>query len=114
MGASDNITFDAAGNLWIATDGQPSALKANDGIYAVPTDGPQRGLLRQFMSGVLGAEMASLAFNPDSTALFLSVQHPGEGGTLEAPISNWPDGNQPPHPSVLVAWSETGKAISEA
>jgi secreted PhoX family phosphatase len=114
MGAPDNITSDAAGNLWIATDGQPSAIKANDGIYAVPTAGPQRGYLRQFMSGVLGAEMASLAFNADSTALFVSVQHPGEGGTLEAPVSSWPDGNQPPRPSVVVAWSETGKAIGEA
>jgi len=80
----------------------------------VPTDGPQRGFLRQFMSGVLGAEMVSLAFNTDSTALFVSVQHPGEGGTLEAPMSSWPDGNQPPRPSVVVAWSESGKAIGEA
>ncbi len=114
ISAPDNITFDAAGNLWIATDGQPSAIKANDGIYAVPTSGPERGFVRQFMSGVLGAEMASLAFNPDSTAIFVSVQHPGEGGTLEAPVSWWPDGGQPPRPSVVVAWSETGKLIGEA
>jgi len=114
IGAPDNITFDGAGNLWIATDGQPAAIKANDGIYAVPTAGPHRGYLRQFMSSVLGAEMASLAFNTDSTALFVSVQHPGEGGTLEAPVSRWPDGGQPPHSSVVVAWSETGNPIGKA
>jgi len=114
IGAPDNITFDGAGNLWIATDGQPAAIKANDGIYAVPTAGPHRGYLRQFMSSVLGAEMASLAFNTDSTALFVSVQHPGEGGTLEAPVSRWPDGGQPPRPSVVVAWSETGNPIGKA
>jgi uncharacterized protein len=114
IGAPDNLSFDVAGNLWIATDGQPSAIKANDGIYAAPTDGDQRGFVRQFMSSVLGAEMASLAFNTDSTALFVSIQHPGEGGTLEAPVSNWPDGNQPPRPSVVVAWSETGKTIGQA
>ncbi|MFN0070236.1 MAG: PhoX family protein [Chloroflexota bacterium] len=114
IAAPDNIAFDKMGNLWIATDGQPSAIKANDGIYAVPTVGPQRGFVRQFMSSVIGAEMASLAFNTDSTALFVSVQHPGEGGTLEAPTSKWPDAGQPPRPSVVVAWSETGKAIGEA
>lgn len=114
IAAPDNIAFDTAGNLWISTDGQPSAIKANDGIYVVPVDGPQRGFVRQFMSGVVGAEMASLAFNPDSTALFVSVQHPGEGGTLEAPTSTWPDAGQPPRPSIVVAWSESGKVIGEA
>jgi secreted PhoX family phosphatase len=114
IGAPDNIAFDKAGNLWIATDGQPSAIKANDGIYAVPVAGPERGFVRQFMSGVLGAEMASLTFNPDSTALFVTVQHPGEGGTLEKPTSKFPDGGQPPRPSVVVAWSDTGKPIGEA
>ena len=35
----DNITFDIDGNLWISTDGQPSTLEINDGLFAVPVDG---------------------------------------------------------------------------
>ena len=76
----DNITFDSKGNLWIATDGQPSVLAKNDGIYAVPTEGSERGFVRQLFSGVVGAEVASLVFNSDDTALFVSLQQPGEGG----------------------------------
>ena len=32
-----------------------------------------------------GAECSGPVFNPDNTALWVSVQHPGEGGTLEEP-----------------------------
>ena len=92
ISSPDNITFDRRGNLWIATDGLPNNHPGNDTIQAVPTGGPERGYLRHFLSGVPGAEVASLAFNANDTALFASIQHPGEGGTLAAPTSHWPDG----------------------
>lgn len=124
IAAPDNIAFDNAGNLWIATDGQPNAIKFNDGIYAVPTSGPERGYVRQFLSGVKGCETASLAFNPDDTALFVSIQHPGEApgaappmgepGTVENPISVWPDGTNVPRPSVVVVWGLAGTRIGAA
>ena len=97
----DNITFDCAGNLWIATDGQPSSFGKNDGIFAVPVDGSERGCVRQFLSGPVDAELASLEFNTGFTALFASVQHPGEGGGLVNPTSTWPDGTSPPRPTVV-------------
>ena len=90
--APDNIAFDSRGNLWIATDGQPSALKWNDGILAVAVDGPQRGQVKQLMSGVSGCEVASLYLTADDTTLFASIQHPGEGGSLAQPTSTWPNG----------------------
>lgn len=108
ISSPDNITFDLRGNLWIATDGQPSTFGKNDGIYAVPVEGPERGYVRQFLSGVPGGEMASLAFNPNNHALFCSVQHPGEGSTLAAPSSTWPDGTTPPRPSVIVVERDSG------
>jgi len=108
ISSPDNITFDLRGNLWIATDGQPSTFGKNDGIYAVPVEGPERGYVRQFLSGVPGGEMASLAFNPHNHALFCSVQHPGEGSTLAAPSSTWPDGTTPPRPSVIAVERESG------
>ena len=92
IGSPDNITFDSRGNLWIATDGQPANLKVNDAIHAVPVAGPERGHVKQLLSGVVGCEVASLVFNTDDSALFASIQHPGEGGSLDQPTSGWPDG----------------------
>jgi secreted PhoX family phosphatase len=92
IGNPDNVAFDSRGNLWIATDGQPSSLKVNDAIHAVPTEGPERGHVKQLLSAVVGAEVASLAFNADDSALFAAIQHPGEGGTLAQPTSTWPNG----------------------
>lgn len=102
----DNLTFDLAGNLWVATDGQPLFLGMSDSLYAVPTEGPERGRVRRFFNGVPGSEITGPEFNPNNDTLFLSVQHPGEGGTLADPISQWPDGGQPPRPSVVVIRAE--------
>jgi len=114
IGAPDNLIVDRRGNLWISTDGQRADLELpspiNDGVYAVPTEGPDRGFLRQLVSGPVGAEMASLTLNPNDTALFIDVQHPGEGGTLASPVSDWPDkGGLPPRPSVIVV-SKTSRS----
>jgi len=113
LGAPDNITFDSKGNLWIATDGQGAGLDGiNDSIIAVPTDGPERGLTRRLMSSVPGSETASLVFNADDTALFVSIQHPGEGGTWtddpSKSISRFPTGSLPVHPAVIVVYKDAG------
>jgi secreted PhoX family phosphatase len=108
ISSPDNITFDRDGNLWIATDGQAGTLQKNDGIYAVPVEGRERGFVRQFMSSVTGCETASLAFSPNSESLFVSIQHPGEGSTFENPSSTFPDGSRPPRPSVVVATKTSG------
>ncbi len=102
ISAPDNITFDVVGNLWISTDGMSNVFEANDGLFAVPVEGPERGYLRQFFSAVPGSEVSGPIFNPDNTALFASVQHPGDGGTYEEPISRWPDGEGPPRPTVVL------------
>ena len=103
----DNITFDAWGNMWIATDGQPSTFRRNDGIYAVPTSGDERGFVRMFLSGPRGCEVCGPEFAPDYQTLFCAIQHPGEGGSLTAPLSSWPDGTIP-RPSVIAVWKRTG------
>jgi secreted PhoX family phosphatase len=102
ISAPDNITFDSTGNLWISTDGCQYSFEANDGLFAVPVDGPERGYLRQFFSAVPGSEVSGPIFNPDNTALWASVQHPGEGSTYEEPSSRWPDGEGPPRPTVVL------------
>ncbi len=107
ISSPDNITFDRQGNLWIATDGQAGTLQKNDGIYAVPVEGGERGFLRQFLSSVVGCETASLVFTPNSEALFVSIQHPGEGSVFDTASSTFPDGSRPPRPSVVVVTKDS-------
>jgi secreted PhoX family phosphatase len=110
LGAPDNLDFDSDGNLWIATDGQPGIFQKNDGIFAVPVEGPDRGFLRQFLSGVPGGEVASLKMGGDQKTLFACIQHPGEDGGLPNRLSNWPDGDRP-RPSVVAVRHIRGREI---
>lgn len=108
----DCIAFDRAGNMWIATDGmENSNVKGNDGVFAVPTRGPERGFVRQFMSAPKGAEVCGPIFAQDDRAFFAGIQHPGEGGTVEKPVSLWPDGRGVPRPSVVAVRKNDGGII---
>lgn len=114
LAAPDNLTFDLDGNIWISTDGMTGNLPGNDGLFVAPTEGEGRGRTRQFFSTVPGAECSGPIFNPDNTALFVSVQHPGEGGTIEEPLSLWPDGGPVPRPSVvLITHQDPGTRVGE-
>ncbi|MEV5411405.1 PhoX family phosphatase [Thermopolyspora sp. NPDC052614] len=106
----DNVTFDGQGNLWISTDG--NALGSNDGLFAMPVSGPERGRVRQFLTVPLGAETCGPLITEDQLSVFVAVQHPGElsGATPDKPASHWPDGDQP-RPSVAVAWHRRGQKI---
>jgi len=96
----DNLAVDSRGNLWIVTDG--SQPKGNNGCFVCALDGPLRGAVRQFMEGPVGAEICGCEFSADERTLFLTVQHPGSGGTPGAPISAWPDGSgHAPRPSLV-------------
>ncbi len=111
IGAPDNVVVDNAGNLWIATDGAASAIKYNDGLFAVPVSGAQRGNVQQFFSSVVGSEVCGPEFTPDNRSLFLAIQHPGEGGTFEKPISTWPDRVGLPRPSVITVQAFDNRII---
>jgi secreted PhoX family phosphatase len=106
----DNVAFDGAGNLWIATDG--NALGSNDGLFAVPLTGPEKGRLKQFLTVPVGAETCGPFISQDNRSVFVAVQHPGEitGATVEKPASNWPDGDYA-KPGIAVAWRLDGNRI---
>jgi secreted PhoX family phosphatase len=111
IGSPDNLGFDRSGNLWIVTDG-PQPRRTNDGCWACPTSGPQRGRLQRFLCGPVGAEICGLEFTPDGETLFLSIQHPGEGGSVAKPVSHWPDGpGTQPRSSVIAIRREDGGAV---
>lgn len=116
IGAPDNVAFDNAGNLWISTDGAPSAIKYNDGLFVVPVEGSERGHVQQFFSTAGGSEVCGPEFTPDNKTLFLAIQHPAEGSLFEMPSNRWPDNNRnlPPRPSVITVTHNGGKSIGEA
>ncbi len=101
----DNVAFDAEGNLWISTDG--NKLGSNDGLFRVPTAGPRRGQVRQFLTVPVGAETCGPVITRDQHTVFVAVQHPGEddAATFETPVSTWPNGTFP-RPSVVTAYLE--------
>ncbi|BCJ40714.1 hypothetical protein GCM10010168_72980 [Actinoplanes ianthinogenes] len=108
----DNVAFDSAGNLWISTDGTPSTLKTNDGLFAVPVEGRERGHLKQFLTVPVGAETCGPFITEDDKSVFVAVQHPGEvtGATVDKPASVWPDGGYA-KPAVIVTWRPDGGPI---
>ena len=106
----DNITFDPAGRLWVATDGA-NDFDLPDGIYGVDTEGPARGLPKLLFTCPHGAEATGPCFTPDGKTLFLSVQHPAEDAeTLDKVETLWPDfkDGQPPRPSVVAISRKDG------
>jgi uncharacterized protein len=111
IGCPDNLGFDPQGHLWIVTDGEQPRGDHN-GAFAVPVSGAGRGELRRFMSAPRGAEVCGCEFTPDGETLFLAIQHPGEGGTVERAVSDWPDGGgRPPRPSVVAVRRSDGGRI---
>ena len=116
IAAPDNIAFDSKGNLWIATDGQPSSVdigRPNDAIHAVPTAGPDRGHLRQFLSGPSGCEVCGPEFSSDEKTLFCAIQHPGEDGGVPNADSNWPDRGDLARPSLVAIQHKHGWRIGD-
>ena len=87
----DNVAFDSVGNLWISTDGQPSAITLNDGLFKVPLAGPERGRVQQFLAVPAGAETCGPVIHDRDGSVFVAVQHPGEDGTYATPQSYFPD-----------------------
>ena len=84
-------------------------------------DGPGKALPKLFYIPPVGSECCSPWFTPDGTALFVSVQHPGElrlgdgedATSLEEAGTTWPDfaPGMPPRPSVVVLTREDGRPV---
>lgn len=87
----DNLAFDEDGNLWISTDGAPSTIGFNDGLFRVPLTGRERGHVEQFLAVPREAETCGPVIHAREQLVFVAVQHPGENGTVAAPTSLFPD-----------------------
>ena len=110
----DNVAFDLAGNLWIATDGQPESLGVDDALLAVPVRGKERGHTQQFLAVPTGAETCGPVVDFDDRTALVAVQHPGDvpGASPDAPKSLFPyDGTGQPRPSVIQVHRTDGRAF---
>lgn len=87
----DNVAFDSVGNLWVATDGQPSSIGKNDGLFRVPLEGAERGHLVQFLAVPVEAETCGPVIHDRDGSVFVAVQHPGEDGKWDEQHSFFPD-----------------------
>ncbi len=103
--APDNLSFDKAANMWVVSDISSANLNGgnanytafkNNGMFFIPTSGPQAGSAFQFASGPCECELTGPSWTPDETTLFLAIQHPGEvsgrrgPGVVSPRGSNWP------------------------
>jgi len=114
FGSPDNCAIDPSGRLWVSTDGNENT-GACDGLWALSTDGKQRGRSRAFFRAPIGAEVCGPRFTADGRSLFIAVQHPGDvdGASAENPATRWPDfeSNVPPRPSVIVVQRQDGGKV---
>jgi uncharacterized protein len=85
LACPDNLTVDAAQNLWIATDGATKAAGIGDGLYVCPLTGDNQGQVELFLQTPKNSEPTGPCFAPDNKTLFLSIQHPSEGGDIQKP-----------------------------
>ncbi|WP_172123597.1 MULTISPECIES: PhoX family phosphatase [unclassified Devosia] len=125
FGMPDNCAVDAAGRLWVSTDGNnPSDTGRTDGLWAVDTEGDARATSKLFFRVPVGAEMCGPLFTPDDETAFVAVQHPADGGEdwegfgrvsyYEDLSTRWPDFEDamPVRPSVVVITKQGGGKIA--
>ena len=100
----DGLKFDAAGNLWIQTDGNYSNAKgfAGMGNNQMLMGDPETGAIHRFLVGPKECEITGLTWSPDRKTMFIGVQHPGEKGN-----SHWPEGGQAVPRSAVIAVRRT-------
>lgn len=114
FGSPDNCAIDPSGRLWVSTDGN-EGTGANDGLWAVETDGPERAKGKGFFRAPLGAEVCGPCYSADGKTLFIAVQHPGDtqGARFENPSTRWPDFDPelPSRPAVLAIRRSDGGVI---
>lgn len=111
--APDNLVFDLTGNLWFTTDMADKEIGkgayegfGNNALFVFIRSGDHAGKVIRVASAPVDAEFTGPCFSPDFKTLFLSVQHPGEGGTPENLRSHWPSGSGIPKPSVVTLRGE--------
>ena len=100
----DNVCFDNAHNIWIATDGNDKSFASGDSVIVMPTSGAsnQPVVAKRFLVSPPASEVCGPLVTPDERTFFCAIQHPGEEtpGVIGNQRSTWPNGDYP-RPSVV-------------
>lgn len=117
----DGLAVDPRGLLWIQTDGKysNSGQYEGQGNNSMLVADPKTKVIRRFLVGPKGCEVTGITWTPDMKYLFVNIQHPGEGPSLDeaqnAPtmVSTWPEGGAAarPRPATVVIWREDGDVV---
>lgn len=105
----DGLGFDKDGRLWIQTDGKytNAGEYVGQGNNQMLCADPVSKEIRRFFVGPKECEVTGIAFTPDSTTMFINIQHPGEDGD-----SHWPDGGDSlPRSSTVIITKDDGGVI---
>jgi uncharacterized protein len=106
-----DVTFTSDGMMYLSTDGMAGNLHTgyqpdvdfqprNDSVYAMPTEGAERGHGKALLCGVAGGATNGPTFTPDDRTLFLAITHPGVHIAAWGPES-------PDAPEFAFRWSST-------
>ena len=120
-GCPDGLAFDAQGVLWIQTDAHATQMYKGEfarmGNNQMLACDPLTGETKRFLTGPSNCEVTGIAFTPDSTTMFINIQHPGETPSdrsdpeQPAKFSNWPDfqpGGRPRSSTVAIRKNDGG------
>jgi secreted PhoX family phosphatase len=99
FGAPDGLWFDQFGRMWIQTDQEGNAAGdwLNIGANIMACADPNTREIRRFLTSPPNCEVTGVINTPDGKAMFVNIQHPGEGSAPEDPArySNWPRSQWP-------------------
>ncbi|AXQ29376.1 PhoX family phosphatase [Solimonas sp. K1W22B-7] len=132
LSSPDGLWFDPRGVLWIQTDDGAYTDTTNcmmlaavpgevgdGGPVTVAGQATYKGKnlgsnnLRRFLVGPKDCEITGIHMTPDGKTMFVNIQHPGETGSLAAPLSHWPGGGTArPRSSTVVVTRDDGGVIA--
>jgi uncharacterized protein len=114
----DGLAFDARGVLWIQTDAHAAQMYKGEfrhiGNNQMLACDLGSGEMRRFLTGPVNCEITGCAFSPDSTTMFIDIQHPGETPSDRsdpaepAKFSRWPHGGRPRSATVVIRKHDAG------
>jgi hypothetical protein len=115
----DGLGFDAAGRLWILTDGDDSDTGDFEGMgnNQMLCADPDTGEIRRFMTGPVGCEVTGICFSEDDKTMFVGIQHPGGGEQYadgKYPSSFPGSKNTKPRSSIVMITRDDGRSFAQA
>jgi secreted PhoX family phosphatase len=118
FGCPDGLAFDSRGVLWIQTDAHATQMYKGEferiGNNQMLACDVATGEVRRFLTGPVNCEITGATWTPDSTTMFVNIQHPGETPSDRSDpaeptkFSKWPGGGRPRSATVVIRKRDGG------